>query len=561
MKKNIKIAWNEWVQCKPALAWSAVFLVSKSVSIFINARILLLLGSIFDDLGKVNEKLITLVVMCVIQVALDAAITATFIGRHEMYTSASDRYTRRLLHADYDMYTKYSCSSIVTSTQRLWGISSVGKDVSAVLIETVNIVVTLCSIYSVFPKLILPVMATYACGVFLMHILFMVYGKIDTAVDKVKRSRNQEIEEVINGFAEVRSFCTEEHHRESIQKQNASILSMLRKRGYISMILNTGTMVVDGLGTIVTAFIVAPGVISGTLAPARAIMLVMFVWRLMEPLQGIMSLIDMISMNLAALDDFAKVLEYENTVENGTLDIDHFQDKLELVDVGFSYGDNLDEVLSGINMTIKKGQKIGICGISGGGKTTLFKLLAKFYDPTEGSIRIDGVDLRKLKASSLRRKLGIVHQDNHIFGGTIYENIVYGNWNSSEYEVIEACKKANIYDFIQGLPEKFNTLVGPKGLKLSGGQKQRIAIARVFLTNPESVLLDEATSALDNDSEAAIQKSMLSFADKTVITIAHRLSTIKDSDCIYVIGDHRIIESGTHEELLKKNGVYASMLK
>ena len=157
--------------------------------------------------------------------------------------------------------------------------------------------------------------------------------------------------------------------------------------------------------------------------------------------------------------------------------------------------------------------------------------------------------------------MGIVHQEPHIFTGSIMDNLVYANPHASEYDIIEACKKANIYDFIQGLSEKFDTKVGPKGLKLSGGQKQRIALARIFLKDPEIILLDEATSALDNESESLIQDCLNRIEGKTIISIAHRLSTIRESDVIYVIGDHKVVESGNHTELMEKKGTYYKLNK
>lgn len=338
MKRNIQIAWREWAQCKEAMFWATVYIVGKAVAIFLNARILLLLGSTFDDMDRIQEHLIRLGVLCLIQIGMEILISATFVGKHAMYTSASSRYTKRLLDADYDMYTKYSCSGIVTSTQRLWGIANIGRDVSDIAVESVNVAVIFYSIYQVFPNLIPPVMLIYSIAIILTWKLFKAYGKIDTAVDKMKRKRNQEIDEVINGFAEVRSFCTEAHHQESIVNQNNSILGILRNRNVISIKINCGITLIDGGGTLITAWLAARQVIAGNLTPALAITLVMFVWRLMDPLVNMLNQIDSISEKISALDDFAKVLEYENQTVEGNLTIDQFTDKIELKDVGFAYG-------------------------------------------------------------------------------------------------------------------------------------------------------------------------------------------------------------------------------
>ena len=189
----------------------------------------------------------------------------------------------------------------------------------------------------------------------------------------------------------------------------------------------------------------------------------------------------------------------------------------------------------------------------------MLKLLNKFYDIDEGELTIDGVEISDVTAESYRRKVGSVHQENTIFPGTILENVKYGSPEATEYEIIEACKRAKLYDFITSLKDGFNTDVGPKGLKLSGGQKQRIALARLFLQDPEIIILDEATSALDNETEQFIQDAIAALHGKTIITVAHRLTTIQNCDWIYVLDGGKIIEDGTHQTLMEHGGAYAHM--
>lgn len=211
---------------------------------------------------------------------------------------------------------------------------------------------------------------------------------------------------------------------------------------------------------------------------------------------------------------------------------------------------------------IPAGKSLALAGPSGSGKTTICSLLPRFYDVSSGRITIDGKDIRDLTLESLRNQIGIVQQDVYLFCGTIKENIAYGKPGASMEEIIDAAKKANIHDFIESLPDGYNTFVGERGTRLSGGQKQRISIARVFLKNPPILILDEATSALDNESERWIQQSLEILAkDRTTITIAHRLSTIQGADEILVIADNGIAERGTHEELIEKNGIYAHYLR
>lgn len=219
-------------------------------------------------------------------------------------------------------------------------------------------------------------------------------------------------------------------------------------------------------------------------------------------------------------------------------------------------------VLQDLNITIEAGKTYALVGPSGGGKSTTCALLPRFYDVDQGAITIDGQDVRHVTVDSLHRAIGIVQQDVYLFNGTIGENIAYGRPDASQEEIEQAARNANIHEFIQSLPDGYNTEVGERGGHLSGGQKQRIAIARVFLKNPAILVLDEATSALDNESEAAVQESLAHLAkDRTTLVIAHRLSTIKDADVIITIADGKVAEIGTHNELLKKNGIYANYFR
>ena len=228
--------------------------------------------------------------------------------------------------------------------------------------------------------------------------------------------------------------------------------------------------------------------------------------------------------------------------------------------VSFRYEENTEQVLDHINLNVPAGSYMALVGSSGAGKSTLCSLIPRFYDVTNGYVKIDGKDIRSLTLKSLRDHIGIVQQDVYLFVGTVYDNIRYGKPDATREEVIAAAKNANAHDFIMSLPNGYETDIGQRGIKLSGGQKQRLSIARVFLKNPPILIFDEATSALDNESEKVVQDSLEKLAkNRTTIVIAHRLSTIRNAEKILVLTEEGIAEEGTHQELMEKQGIYEKL--
>ena len=289
----------------------------------------------------------------------------------------------------------------------------------------------------------------------------------------------------------------------------------------------------------------------------------LYIASFVSPMRKLSGFSEMFANGFAGLNRFVDVMRREPTVQDkpGAKPLDTVRGEITVEKVSFAYDGNLD-VLHDVSVTVQPGETIAIVGPSGGGKTTLCQLIPRFYDVSTGSIRIDGQDIRDVTQKSIHENIGIVQQEVFLFADTIFENIRYGKPDASMEEVIEAAKKAEIYEDILAMPQGFDTYVGERGTLLSGGQKQRIAIARIFLKNPPILILDEATSALDSVTEAKIQRAFDNLAvGRTTLIIAHRLSTIRNANRIVSIADGLITECGTHEELLNTDGIYSQLYK
>ena len=371
---------------------------------------------------------------------------------------------------------------------------------------------------------------------------------------------NSSLQDTLAGIRVVQSFANEEIERDKFKKSNHAFL-LSKRDNYNCMGSFMGwNLFFQGMMYLVTlvfgGYLIAKGMMDvGDLA-----MYALYIGIFISPIQILVELIEMMQKGLAGFRRFLDVMDTEPEIVDAP-DAQPLKDVHGLVcyeDVSFHYSDDDTPVLSHVSFEIPAGKSIALVGPSGSGKTTICSLLPRFYDVTGGRITIDGKDVRTLSLKSLRSQIGMVQQDVYLFSGTIRDNIAYGKPGASMEEIIEAAKQANIHDFIQELPDGYDTFVGERGARLSGGQKQRISIARVFLKNPPILILDEATSALDNESERWIQQSLEELSkDRTTITIAHRLSTIRNADEIIVITEDGIAERGTHESLLAKDGLYA----
>lgn len=372
------------------------------------------------------------------------------------------------------------------------------------------------------------------------------------------------LHERVAGMSIIKSFTLEKHEQKLFDDANGEFLEKAldhtRWNAKSFAVVNTIT---DVAPLLVIAY-AGYQVINGPLSIGTMVAFIAYIERLYGPLRRLVSSSTMLTQSIASMDRMFELIDEPYEIKNkaNALELPRVKGEVRFDNVNFQYEEEGSQILNNINFTINPGETVAFVGMSGGGKSTIISLIPRFYDTTSGAVCIDDYDVRDVSLHSLRSQIGIVLQDNILFSDSVKENILMGKPDASDEEVIAAAKAANAHDFIMSLPDGYDTKVGERGVKLSGGQKQRVAIARVFLKNPPILILDEATSALDLESEALIQESLDVLAhERTTIIIAHRLSTITHADKIFVIDHGQLIESGTHEQLMQKEGTYFSLFQ
>jgi subfamily B ATP-binding cassette protein MsbA len=399
----------------------------------------------------------------------------------------------------------------------------------------------------------------------LFTIVFSYTRRIKKASRAVRKKEGEivsVIEEVLGSIRVVKAFAREDYELRRLEQESLEGVEIALRARSLKAKLAPLVQVIVALGTCLVLWFGARMVLNGQLSgPGTLVVFIFYLGKMYKPMQELSKMTDTYSKAAVGYERIQAVLETEKEVKDvpKAKPAPRFKGKIEFDRVSFSYSPE-SPILDDVSFTIEPGQVVGFVGPTGAGKTTIISLIPRFYDPTSGMIRIDGTDVRKFQQRSLRQQMSFVLQETVLFHGPIWQNIAYGKPEASRSEILRAAELANASEFIERMPEGYDTIVGERGMTLSGGQRQRIAIARAIIRNSPILILDEPTSGLDASSEKLVIEALERLMKgKTVITIAHRLSTIRSADVIFVIKDGRLSERGTHDELLRHGGLYAEL--
>lgn len=571
MKKNLKKLLSYYKPYK-LLFFSDLFfaIVGAVITLLIPLIVRYITNEVvYFEMGKAQETILYLGILLVVLVLVEAGCNyfMTYYG-HMMgtYMEANMRkdifgHYQKLSFAFYDNQKVGGLLSRVTSD--LFDITELlhhgPEDIIISIIKIVGAFIVLMCVnvpLALVTFSFVPIMAVYA---------YYFNRKMKRAFKSRRETIgeiNSQIEDSLSGIRVVKSFANEEIEMKKFHKGNEGFVEAKRMSYRYMAGYHSG---LSGLTTLVTVAVLVGGVsfmAAGTLTVADLITFLLYINNFTEPVKKLINFTEMFQNGYSGFERFMEIIEIAPDIEDAedAVSVSNLKGDIDFDNVSFYYESGHEKVLNHIHLSVNAGEYMALVGPSGVGKTTLCSLIPRFYDVTGGAIKIDGIDIRKMKLEDLRNQIGIVQQDVYLFAGTIMENIRYGNPSATDEEVIRAAKRANAHDFIMSFPNGYDTDIGQRGTKLSGGQKQRLSIARVFLKNPPILIFDEATSALDNESEQVVQQSLEELAkNRTTFVIAHRLTTIRNAKRILVLTEKGIEEEGSHEELIAKKGAYEAL--
>lgn len=438
--------------------------------------------------------------------------------------------------------------------------NSVTSAISTLIQQPIAIIICFITLFSVSWQLTVFVLIVTPPAAWLMGTISKRLKSQSANVQAGLSEIMAQIEETLSGLRIVKAFIAEEK-----MARRFNFINNEFRRGMISMMMriNAAHPVSESMGTLIIIIVLLFGgwlILNGNgfIDASTFIFYMVILYSVINPIKDLTRQSYMIPMGLASMERIDYILQAENPIKEiaEPKPLENFEQAIEFQDVTFYYNEGRD-VLKNINLTVPKGKTVALVGQSGSGKSTLVDLIPRYHDVRQGSILVDGKDLREVRIHDLRALIGNVNQEAILFNDTFYNNITFGVENATMEQVIEAAKIANAHDFIMETENGYNTMIGDRGGRLSGGQRQRVSIARAILKNPPILILDEATSALDTESEHLVQEALdRLMKSRTTIAIAHRLSTIKSADIIHVLHEGQIVESGQHDELIAKNGYY-----
>jgi ATP-binding cassette subfamily B protein len=487
--------------------------------------------------------------------------------KHEARTATYQKMQRLDMYFFNEVQTGELISILSNDTNRLEQFldSMMGEAIQLVVLMggTAVILLALHRQLAAVTLLVLPLSAIFTY--WYMRLAEERYADIRESVGDL----NSRLENNLNGIEVIKAANTEDYEDDRVEDHSYRYFKLDWLALRLSFVYRPGLRVLTSLSFIAT-FVVggiwivqgqAPGPLTGELTVGTLVTFLLLAQRLVNPLAQMSNIIERYEDAKASTKRILGLMSLPVRIQDAddAVELEAVDGHVEYDDVTFSY-DGDEVVLEDVDFEVDPGQTVGLVGPTGAGKTTIVKLLLRLYDVEEGAVRLDGHDVREVTLSSLRGSIGYVGQDNFLFDGTVEENLTYGSFDATREEVVTAAKRAEAHEFIENLPEGYDTDIGERGVKLSGGQRQRVAIARTIVQEPAILVFDEATSAVDTETEMLIQQSIDTLAaDRTTFVIAHRLSTVRDADNILVVDDGQIVERGMHEELLESDGLYANL--